>query len=232
MSEQMKFGRIDIAFDEHVLRPRQWTLAQADWAAELLGGRSHGRVLELCSGAGHIGLSLGLLVPQELVLVDIDPHACAFASANARSAGIWHRVEIRTSPVEAALQEGETFAVILADPPWVRSAETGRFPEDPLLAIDGGDDGMALARVCLDVIDRHLETDGAAILQLGTLSQALLLQNHLVQNSHLDLVVGEVREFGSDGVLVRMDRPGAAEFRDCRGEWHSADSPRRAETVC
>ena len=156
MSEMVRFGELDVSFDDRILRPRQWTLAQATWAAQLLADKPNGRVLELCSGAGHIGLSLALLVRHDLVLVDIDPNACSHAAVNARAAGLWHRVELRNLSLGAAVNPGESFTLILADPPWVCSNDTGRFPLDPLLAIDGGVDGMSVALQCLGVIDKHL----------------------------------------------------------------------------
>lgn len=203
MSETVRFGQLDISFDHRMLRPRDWTMAQATWAAHLLAEKPEGRMLELCSGAGQIGLSLALLVPHDLVLVDIDPNACAHALANAHSAGLRHRVEVRTGPLETALIPGETFSFILADPPWVCSAETSRFPLDPALAIDGGEDGMEVALLCLGVIDRHLAGDGEAILQLGSRSQCAGLAEHLSDR----LAITEVREFGADGVLVHLSRP-------------------------
>ena len=56
MTERMAFGGLTIAYDDRVLRPREWTTAQSDWAAELMVTAPGGPVLELCSGAGHIGL--------------------------------------------------------------------------------------------------------------------------------------------------------------------------------
>ncbi|MEO6471465.1 MAG: methyltransferase [Aeromicrobium sp.] len=234
MSETVRFGELDISFDDRVLRPRPWTLAQATWAAELLSVRPQGRVLELCSGAGHIGLSLGLLAPHELLLVDIDPNASAHALANAQNAGLSHRVEVRTGPLQTALLPEETFSLILADPPWVRSCETSRFPFDPLLAIDGGEDGMEVARLCVEVIDRHLADDGEAILQLGSRAQCVDLANLLFAAPGIMLSIGEVREFCTDGVLVHLIRRDGSKvrcedgklrgFADCRGQWHTVDS--------
>ena len=50
--------------------------------------------------------------------------------------------------MDVVLDPHERFAVVIADPPWVPRADTGRYPEDPVLAIDGGDDGLDLARAC------------------------------------------------------------------------------------
>ncbi|MEN3273049.1 MAG: hypothetical protein V7636_1810, partial [Actinomycetota bacterium] len=50
------FGGLEIAFDDGVLTPRPWTIEQSQWAIELLHALPDGPVLELCCGAGQIGL--------------------------------------------------------------------------------------------------------------------------------------------------------------------------------
>ena len=52
----MTFGDLEIAYDDRVLTPRPWTALQSEWAAELLESAPAGPVLELCAGAGQIGL--------------------------------------------------------------------------------------------------------------------------------------------------------------------------------
>jgi methylase of polypeptide subunit release factors len=149
----MTFGPLEIRFDDRVLRPRAWTLEQTRWAAELSDDvPDGGAVAELCAGVGHIGLALAAAVPRDLVLVDADPRACELARANAGAAGLTDRVDVRTAEMDAALRPEERFALMLADPPWVRSDGTDEFPDDPVGAIDGGDDGLDLARTCLRVI--------------------------------------------------------------------------------
>ncbi len=131
--ETMDFDGLAIAFDDRVLRPRPWTVAQSRWAALLLDGLPPGPVLELCAGAGQIGLAAVARSPRRLVCVDADRDATAFAAANAEVAGMTDRVEIRTARLTDALAGDERFALVIADPPWVRRAETERFPEDPAL---------------------------------------------------------------------------------------------------
>ena len=69
------FGHLVITWDDRVLEPRSWTEAQSMWAAELLTGAPEGPVLELCAGAGQIGLLTIALAPCRLVCVDLDPAA-------------------------------------------------------------------------------------------------------------------------------------------------------------
>ena len=169
---QTDFGGLDIAWDERVLQPRQWTLAQSRWAAELLQEVPPGPVLELCCGAGHIGLRAVADSGRSLVCVDANPAAAAFARENAAAAGLADRVEVRTGWIDEVVDEGELFSLIVADPPWVPRADTARFPHDPALAIDGGDDGLDVVRICVTAIQEHLAPGGCALLQLGTSEQA------------------------------------------------------------
>jgi release factor glutamine methyltransferase len=203
-SETITFGGLRIAFDERVLRPRVWTTGQARWAAQLMDQAPAGPVLELCCGAGQIGLLAVLGSDRTLVCVDADPTACGYAADNAAAAGMSDLVDVRLGRLDEVVRPDERFPIIIADPPWVRREETGRFPEDPVLAIDGGDDGLDVARACLAVIAGHLMPGGAALLQIGTLTQVEVVRDELpAYDAGLSLT--EVREL-EGGVLVRLDR--------------------------
>ena len=198
--ELVDFGPLRIAYDERVLRPRSWTTAQSAWAAEVMADAPAGPVLELCAGAGQIGLLAVLGSDRRLVCVDVSPVACSYARANAESAGLSGRVEVREGPMDVVLAADERFAVVVADPPWVPAHEISCFPEDPELAIDGGPDGLDVARTCLTVAAHHLEPGGVLLLQVGTLEQAELLRR---ERDELELT--EVRQ-EERGVLARFDR--------------------------
>jgi len=204
MTERFAFGALTIAFDDRVLRPREWTTAQSQWAADLMATAPDGTVLELCAGAGHIGLLAVASTGRRLVCVDASDVACDYARANALAAGLADRVEVREGRLEEAVAPGERFPLVIADPPWVPRAQTTRYPEDPLTAIDGGDDGLDVARACLAVVDAHLAPGGSAVLQVGTREQvdALRREPCLAEGR---LVVVEVRQ-EERGVLARIDR--------------------------
>lgn len=166
-------GGLEFAWDARVLEPRPWVAEQAEWLAELSPSAPHGPALELCCGAGHIGLLLAERTGRPLVQVDIDPAAGELSRANA--AALELRSEVRVAPMQEALAPDERFALVVADPPWVERARVGSFPEDPVRAIDGGADGTALARECLAVADRHLLDGGHLVLQVGDQRQVDLL---------------------------------------------------------
>lgn len=184
----------------------QRTEAQAGWAAELLATAPPGPVLELCAGVGHIGLGAVRHSQRRLFMVDRDPIAHRFAERNAAANDLSSRTEFRLAEMEGALAEDERFALIIADPPWVvRTEEAALFPQDPLGAIDGGEDGLRVARVCVDLIDRHLAPGGSALLQLRNAVQAEAIAVYAGQLRPDSVTVGETRQFDG-GVITHLAR--------------------------
>jgi release factor glutamine methyltransferase len=194
----LAFGPLTISWHPGVLEPRPWTTAQSRWAADLAARLPDGPVLELCSGAGHIGLLATHLARRPIVCVDLSPEACALTRLNADAAGLCDLVEVREGTMDAVLRPEERFGLVIADPPWVTTQDLAAFPADPLLAIDGGADGLAVARLCVRVAADHLTDGGLLLLQLGDRSQATALAD---ETDALELV--EVRQ-EERGVLALL----------------------------
>jgi release factor glutamine methyltransferase len=202
----VRFGPLTIDYDDQVLEPRAWTLAQAEWAADLLASCDAGPLLEICSGAGQIGLAAAALSGRPAVLVDASAPACDFARRNAAAAGLAGAVDVRHAPMTDALAPDERFALVLADPPYIPTPDTSVFPDDPLTAIDGGDDGLDLARLSLEVGGAHLTRGGHLLIQLRDLAQAERLAAEWAGSSAPSLARVEVREFEARGVVLHLRR--------------------------
>lgn len=196
----MDFEGLQIRTDPRVLTPRAWTAAQSHWAAELAATAPAGPILELCAGAGQIGLLAARLSGRALVAVDSNPVAGSLIGDNAARAGL--EVEVRVGDMAAVLTPAELFPVVIADPPWVRTEEVPSFPEDPESAIDGGADGLLLVRSCVEVVRAQLAPGGTAVLQAGP---DQVDETATIVRVAGGLVVREVREFPR-GCLVRLDR--------------------------
>ena len=197
----VRFGPVDIVFDEAVLRPRQWTLAQSEWAAELAAGD---RMLEIGCGAGQIGLAAAVLSESLLVQVDRDPAACRWAAHNAAANGFAERVEQRCGTAEDVLAPDELFPVVIADPPYVPSRDARLYPEDPLGAIDGGPDGLDAPRAFVQAAAAHLAPGGSVVLQLRGPAQVDLLAEWLDGGCGPPLAVVDTRSFGDTRALARL----------------------------
>lgn len=189
-SRSVTFGALTISYDDRVLAPRAWTQTQALWAQDLLAVVPPGPVLELCSGVGHLGLLAVHGTDRRLVCVDVDPVACAYVARNAAAAGRTELVDVQNVPL-GEFDSDEVFSLVAC------------FPADPVLAIDGGADGLVRARECVGLIDRHLHADGAALLQLGSYDEADALAAELPDT----LVVTASRAEPGRGLVVELVRP-------------------------
>ena len=119
------------------------------------------RVADLCTGSGCIGISLALLKKDiDLTLVDISEPALDVARKNAERLGVTARFIL--GDVRSCL-ENEKFDVIVSNPPYIPTKDieglSAEVKNEPLLALDGGDDG-------LDII-RFLVNDGLSLLKDG-----------------------------------------------------------------
>lgn len=199
----IEFGGLAIQFDEQVLTPREWTVAQSRWGEKLLREVPEGDVLEVCAGAGQIGLLATRSSARRLVGIERSGVAAEYLRINAQGAGMAERVTVREADLREALAPDEYFPLILADPPWVSRDGTDRFPEDPLGAIDGGADGLVVARACVELMEAHLGPRGKALLQLGDHAQALRLAAWVRGRGKLQ--VNEIRDFAPRGVLLCLD---------------------------
>jgi release factor glutamine methyltransferase len=138
-------------------RPRSdtWLLAATARRAAVPAG---GRILELCAGPGFAGLSAALASRASLTTVDVSRRAVWNARLNARL----NRVPVRALRGDLfAAVPGETFDLILANPPYVPGpAPPGR---GQARAWDAGGDGRAiLDRICADA-PAHLRPGGTLL---------------------------------------------------------------------
>lgn len=109
---------------------------------------------DICTGSGCIACSLAHEHPDAYVLAtDIAPEALALARENVAQLGLEDRVEV----LESDLGEGVSadllgsFDAVVSNPPYVPTAILGEIPKEvadyePVLALDGGEDGLELYR--------------------------------------------------------------------------------------
>lgn len=159
-------------------------------------------VLDLCTGSGCIACSIASEYPaSSVVATDISPDALALAQKNVDSLGLSQRVTVRESNLfEALLPEcSEFFDLVISNPPYVPTAVCETLDKEvrefePLLALDGGADGLAVFRAMLEGMYVSLKPGGLFALEL--------FEDHMNQAAQLAL------QFGFIDVEIRKDLAG------------------------
>lgn len=157
-----------IMLNEDVLNPGPETIELAKASIATAKSIKEPRVLDMCTGSGVIAIAVAKNVPgSSCVGVDLSEDALNVAkkNASANQAQVDFRLGDLFEPVI-----GDTFDLIIANPPYVRTSEIGELPNfvrdfAPLLAIDGGPDGLRLHERIIRDSRSFLRPGGILILE-------------------------------------------------------------------
>ena len=159
--------------EEGVLIPRYDTEVLVDRAVKCAPSRTL-HVLDLCTGSGCIGISFYLLRKEagftdRVVLADISDQALSLAEKNKNSLSA--DLEIRKTDMYSGLKD-EKYDIILSNPPYIPTKVIETLSEEvrdfePLLALDGDEDGLKFYRLIVSGAREHLEPNGMIMLEIG-----------------------------------------------------------------
>ena len=186
----VSFQGVSFRVDERALIPRPETALLAEWVLERLKGYTEPKVLDLCCGSGCIGLSVKAKRPDaNMTLTDISEAALSLAGENA------DRLHLEVSLLQGDLFQpvaGQRFDLIVANPPYIPSCECGILQEEvrfePLLALDGGEDGLDFYRRIAREVPGLLRPKGQLMLELG-FDEADPVKETLLAHGAKDLVI-------------------------------------------
>ena len=163
------FMGLRFSVDKRVLIPRQDTETLAESAIIALRGMKKPRVLDLCAGSGAIGISIKTLIPSaEVTLADVSRDALDVAHKNAHDLNA--DVDIRHGDLFKAVGRDQ-FDLIASNPPYIPRGDIDALQKEvqyePLLALDGGEDGLDVYRRIAKETPAHLKPEGYVYLEVG-----------------------------------------------------------------
>lgn len=165
----------DFALSADTLEPRPDTEALVELCRPAIqrhiASRGACRFADIGTGSGAIAVSLLALYPEtDGLAVDISPGALETAAANAASAGVGDRFHALLSDYGAGLRG--PLDLIVSNPPYIPTAEIAALSAevrgfDPILALDGGADGLVAYRRIAGDAARLLSGDGDVLVEIG-----------------------------------------------------------------
>ena len=167
------FRGLDLRLSKGTLEPRPDTEILVQAVLDAIGGRRDDalEILDLGTGTGAIGLALLAELPKaRAVGVDLSEDALATAVDNAAAYGLSDRFSPRLS--DWFDRVAGTYDVIVSNPPYIRSEVIASLDRevrehDPLLALDGGDDGLDAYRKIAAAAAHFLKADGIVAVETG-----------------------------------------------------------------
>jgi len=158
-----------------VLIPRPETELLVEKGADALQAIHAPHVLDLATGSGCVGLSLLRELPRaRLVATDRSPAALEVARGNADRLGVAARAAFVCGDGLTFLRTGPAgvFHLIVANPPYVSRSDMALLPAEvrnwePLLALDGGADGLDSYRLWVPPALALLHPGGRLLMEFG-----------------------------------------------------------------
>ena len=168
-----QFCGLEFEVNRSVLVPRPETelLAEAAWAVAAV--KESAVVLDVGTGSGCLAVAVGVHAKETIVhALDVSPAALNMARANAERHGVADRITFHEGDALRALPSVGLFDVIVSNPPYIPSLEIESLQvevrdHDPLLALDGGADGLDFYRSLARHGLSRLQSDGRLLLEVG-----------------------------------------------------------------
>ncbi|MCE5190697.1 MAG: peptide chain release factor N(5)-glutamine methyltransferase [Actinomycetia bacterium] len=151
---EMPFRHLVLRVERGVFIPRPETEVLVDVALEALAPVAGPFVADLCTGSGAVAVSIAYEQPgTRVVATDVSELAVEAAHRNALYAGVADRVQVlQGSLFEPVPSEFlGTFDAVVSNPPYVPTSAVRELPaeileHEPRAALDGGPDGLDVAR--------------------------------------------------------------------------------------
>ena len=168
---EWEFYGLPLDISKEVLIPRPDTEVLVDQALPYVQSLGNCRVLDLCAGSGCIGLSIANKCKNAFVyLIEKSDDALLYLEKNAK--GI-ENVKIIQGDIckSDSFFELENADIIISNPPYIKSDDIACLQcevlKEPLMALDGGKDGLDFYRIINDNWNNKLNKNGKLFLEIG-----------------------------------------------------------------
>ncbi|MBR6548885.1 MAG: peptide chain release factor N(5)-glutamine methyltransferase [Clostridia bacterium] len=168
---QWEFYSLPFAVGHGVLIPRADTEILVDEALRLIENVTAPKVADLCAGSGCIAVSIAKNRPDATVTaVEYSDRAITYLRQNVADNQTTN-VTVQTADVLAGAWELTGFDLIVSNPPYIPTADIAGLAKEvhcePIMALDGGDDGLTFYRTILQKWTAALNPNGMIAFEVG-----------------------------------------------------------------
>lgn len=202
---RQEFMKLDFYIEEGVLIPQPDTEVLVEETIKIGKKERKIKILDLCTGTGCIGISLAYYLPKANVLLsDISDIAIKVAKENIKINQMQERVNLIQSNLFDKIEE-RNFDIIVSNPPYIRTEIIPTLDievqKEPMLALDGGKDGLSFYRNIIAEAWRYLKKEGYLLLEIGY-DQKEQVENIVRNNAKYQLIETKKDFAGNDRVII------------------------------
>lgn len=189
--------------NENVLIPRSDSEILVEKAIEYSYKYNLKNMLDMCSGSGCIGISvLNNSNIEKCTFVDISKQALDVTNKNI----IHNKVSKKVLTIKSDLfsEINGKFDLIVSNPPYIKSSEIENLSEyvkkEPLLALDGGNDGLDIYKRIINDSTNYLNDNGYLMLEIGY-DELEDIKKLISSNEYFELIEN-VKDLGNNDRVV------------------------------
>ena len=165
-----EFMGLKFQVNEYTLIPRQDTEILVEKIVEIFKDKEC-EILEIGSGSGAISISLAKMIKKSKVTsVDISEKALEVSKKNAKLNDVFNKIDFIKSDIFEKVDK--KFDLIVSNPPYIKTKEIDKLQKEvrmyePILALDGGKDGLDFYRYISENAYKFLKQNGILAFEIG-----------------------------------------------------------------
>lgn len=201
ITNKQEFMKLKFFVNENVLIPRSDTEILVE---EIIQNYKNEKVkiLDLCTGSGCIAISLKKYIENsKIYAIDISEEALKVAKQNA----INNEADITflKSDIFSNIKE-EKFDVIVSNPPYIKTEVINNLDKEvkkePLIALDGGNDGLYFYKKIIEEGYKFLNENGTIFFEIGYDQKDEII--NIVKNDTKYEVVKTKKDLGNNDRII------------------------------
>lgn len=170
ITNTQEFMKYSFYVNENVLIPQPDTEILVEEVLKIAKNENKEKILDICTGSGCIGISLaGNLFNSKVTMSDISKEALEIAKKNIEKNQVKQKVTLLQSNLFENIKG--KFDIIVSNPPYIETKEISTLSKqvqaEPIMALDGGKDGLYFYRKLIQQAPSYLEKEGYLCMEIG-----------------------------------------------------------------